>query len=148
MRLATIAGAATILIVLAGCGARNPVAPVEDAGSGAGAADQTFVLSSALDPRLPAPMAEAAGATAADLAITGAASIARGEQRAEHPRASADPVVFWNQMTTTLARGAGLPPPRFWCTRYRYRKIPYRTNGIVHASRSVPSLAAVSGLVA
>ena len=113
MRLATIAGAATILIALAGCGARNPVVPVEGAGSGAGAADPTFVLSSALDPRLPAPMAEAEGATASDLAITGAASIARGEAREGHPRASAEPVLFWNQLTTTLARGAGLPPPRF-----------------------------------
>ena len=113
MRLATIAAASTIVIVLAGCGARNPVAPVVDSGDGAAVPDQPFVLSSALDARLPAPMEEASGATAADLAITGAASPERSEEREDHPRAPADPVVFWNQLATTLARGAGLPPPRF-----------------------------------
>jgi hypothetical protein len=116
MRLATIIPASTLVIALAGCGARNPVAPVVESG-GAAAQDRPFVLSSALDARLPAPMEEAAGATTSDLAITGAASTARseerGDERNEHARASAEPVLFWNQLTTTLARGAGLPPPRF-----------------------------------
>jgi hypothetical protein len=109
MRLATGILASALVIALAGCGARNPVAPVVDSGDGTAVPDQPFVLSSALDARLPAPMEEASGATAADLAITDAAAMARSE----HPRASADPVVFWNQLTTTLARGAALPPPRF-----------------------------------
>src|SRR5258708_7177712 len=46
------------------------------------------------------------------------------------------------------SNAAGLPPPRFWCTRYRYRKIPYSTKGIVKPSLAVPNRAAVSLLVA
>lgn len=109
MRFMTCALASTLVITLAGCGARNPVAPVLDSGGGAEVQEEPFVLASALDARLPEPMLEARDAGATDLAITGAASAARGER----PRASADPVLFWNQLTTTLGRGAGLPPPRF-----------------------------------
>lgn len=107
MRLTSCALASTVMITLAGCGARNPVAPVTDSGSDA--ADQPFVLTSALDARLPAPMEEARDAGATDLVITGHGGAPREERR----RASPDPVLFWNGLTTTLGRAAGLPPPRF-----------------------------------
>ena len=103
MRLTSCALASTVMITLAGCGARNPVAPVTDSGSDA--ADQPFVLTSALDARLPAPMEEARDAGATDLAITGHGGVPREERR----RASPDPVLFWNGLTTTLGRAAGLP---------------------------------------
>src|SRR5213593_1694957 len=107
MRLAPLALASTIMIALAGCSERNPVAPAVD--TSADAADQPFVLTSALDARLPAPMEEARDAGATDLVITGHGGAAREERR----RASPDPVLFWNGLTTTLGRAAGLPPPRF-----------------------------------
>ena len=45
------------------------------------------------------------------------------------------------------SRSAGLPPPSRWCTRYRYRKIPYKGNGMVKPSQAVPNFACVSGLM-
>ena len=77
MRLATLTLASLSLIALAGCGARNPVAPLPAAESGAVEADRPFVLTSALDARLPAPMEEANDANASDLAITDALARAR-----------------------------------------------------------------------
>ena len=107
MRLATLPLALVLAVALAGCGARNPVAPLAE--SAGDVADQPFVLTSALDPRLPAPMEEARDASAADLAVASAASLARRERS----RASADPVLFWGDLTTTLSRAGALPPPRF-----------------------------------
>jgi len=113
MKLVTIPLAALFVIALAGCSARNPVAPAPDSGAGPPAADAPFVLTSALDARLPAPMEEALDASSADLAITGAATRARDDDRRDRPKGSAEPVLFWSGLTTTLARGAALPPPLF-----------------------------------
>ena len=107
MRLVKLPIALTLALALAGCGTRNPAAPILEPSS-----DDTgplFVLSSALDARLPAPMEEARDAGPADLAIADAAGLARREGRG----IAAAPVVFWSEFTTTLARGASMPPPRF-----------------------------------
>src|SRR5206468_11230752 len=84
-----------------------------DPAAGPEAGDTPFVLTSALDARLPAPMEEARDASSVDLAITGAATRARDDDWRDRPRASAEPVLFWSGFTTTLARGAALPPPLF-----------------------------------
>src|SRR5262249_5139879 len=107
MRVATLALASTVLMALAGCSARSPVSPVVDTGAAAG--DRPFVLTSALEARLPAPMEEARDAGAADMGIVERAPV---ERDVPH-RTSPDPVLFWNGLTTTLAAGAALPPPRF-----------------------------------
>jgi hypothetical protein len=104
----------TILLVLAvslglaGCSSKNPLSPaLTTHGSGV----HTFVLNSPADPRLPAPMREVTGATAADwVGLRGAMSESKGGRVSP---VAADPASCWSQQTTQLGLRARLPQPLF-----------------------------------
>jgi hypothetical protein len=98
MRIALRAvGLFASLLLLVGCAKMNPVAPAAPA-----AGVHTFVLRSLDDPRLPATALDISEPTGQE------AGLFRGNGKHDE-----DPASFWNQITTDLARGAGLPPPRF-----------------------------------
>ncbi len=99
-----------ILILLAGCGKKAPLAPIVDDPSPSGDSPQTFVLTSAADARLPAPMAEAAGAPRAEIAWL---DLVTGPRAGEALVAGDNSVVVWNQLTTELGLAARIPPPLF-----------------------------------
>ena len=88
-----------IAATLLGCSNRAPLSP---AGAIEGGGPHTFVIQGALDPRLPAPAAEASDA--------GAPAEPQVGGRHRGPR-SDDPASFWNRMTTELGLAAKLPPP-------------------------------------
>jgi hypothetical protein len=102
--IAGLALVTLVTLVAGGCGARNPVAPEMRADPGS----ETFVIDSALDPRLPAAGLEASAATPEDQAL-----LDRLQAPATAPVAGvvSNPAVYWNQVTTVLGRAAALPPP-------------------------------------
>jgi hypothetical protein len=96
-----------LAVAAVGCDGKNPLSPT---GAG-GTAPQPFVLRSMNDPRLPAPMLEATGASAADWAgLRRPVTDARGDRTAGR---ATDPATFWNQSTIDLATRAGLSAPLF-----------------------------------
>jgi hypothetical protein len=100
----SIAGLALLTLLTGGCAARNPIAPEmrTDLDS------ETFVIDSALDPRLPAAGLEASSAVPEDQTL-----LDRLQAPATAPVAGvvSNPAVYWNQVTTALGRAAALPPP-------------------------------------
>jgi hypothetical protein len=97
-----------VSLAAAGCSSKNPMSPTQ---SSRGNGVQTFVLQSPTDPRLPVPMLEATGATAADWAGLRAPSAASRDARTS--RVAADPASFWNDQATQLGQRAALSGPLF-----------------------------------
>jgi hypothetical protein len=92
--------------LLAGCGRQTPLAPAvgDEAAPGSSA---PFVLVSALDSRLPAPLHEADGAPAAEIAALAGA----GSGWREEALSSDNPAVFWSERCTQYGLAGRLPPP-------------------------------------
>lgn len=103
--------ALVIALVIGGCSRQNSIGPSPAETQLAGTDLRTLVLTSATDPRLPAPMAEAEGATADDWEMI--KSIGSISTPTLFVLTLPNPVVYWNQLTTELGRARGLPPPRF-----------------------------------
>src|SRR5262249_14841342 len=103
--------------LLAGCSTHNPLSPGSP-GSQTGV--QPFLLASAADPRLPAPMLEAAGASAADWA---GLRLVSGARLSSSSRIAIDPASHWTQVARDLAANAKLAPP-----------LEARTYALLHAA--------------
>ena len=101
-----------LLLLAASCGRQNPITthPATSAYSEAGL--RTFVLTSAQDSRLPAPMAEDASASPAERTFLEKSGVGSNGISSANPKYN-NPPVFWNDITTELGRKTGLPPPRF-----------------------------------
>ena len=101
-------------LLAAGCGLHSPLAPSV---KGPGASGyRTIALRSVNDPRLPAAGDESSLATDADRAVFAAATVQASRAAADMragPGSSTPPSVVWNGLTTQLAAGVPLPPPRF-----------------------------------
>ena len=101
-----------LLLFAASCTKQNPTTPNPAALVPSETKLSTFVLSSAEDSRLPAPMAEAANASPAEWVFLEKSGTGLNEISSANPKYN-NPPVFWNDVTTELGRKAGLPPPRF-----------------------------------
>src|SRR5262245_41205415 len=95
-----------LLVLSAGCGTRTPTEPATPSH----ASGDTFVLASIDDSRLPAPGAEAQGATDAERAVVGRVPASPEVVRIA---SVSDAIVFWNLITESLATQAKLPPPLY-----------------------------------
>ena len=102
---------ASLVLLVSGCGTTPPTSPLADRDAASGL--QTFLVSSAVDARLPAAGDEAASATAEDRALAGAALSARVGAVAAASVAASNPALFWNGLTTEFAAARKLPPPLF-----------------------------------
>ncbi|MBI1807712.1 MAG: hypothetical protein HYR76_11740 [Ignavibacteria bacterium] len=100
----------TAMLVVSGCSVEEPVAPrASDAALQSSSNLHTFILASATDARLPAPMNEAQRLSSADLAFLKGAHASSKNLLTS----AGDPATFWNQLTTELGLAAHLPPPLF-----------------------------------
>ena len=90
---------------LAGCGRQAPLAPVVDHVDSEDATP--FVLASALDPRLPEPLAESDDAGAVDRAEI---ATAHGRHGDDSP-SFVNPAIFWSERCTQYGLARRLPPP-------------------------------------
>jgi len=101
-----------LFLLVVSCSKQNPLVSNPVARISSNGKPGTFVLSSALDPRLPAPMMEDAAANPALPVFLEKKGTGSNETFSANPNYN-NPAVFWNDITTELGRKAGLPPPRF-----------------------------------
>lgn len=99
-----------VAVVLHGCNKDNPVEPAQGQDEFSASDVRTFVLTSALDNRLPLPGLEDREATLHDWSMMN--EMLKGDH---HPRPSptfGDPSTYWNAVTTSLGIKANFPPPK------------------------------------
>jgi len=98
-----------LLSALSGCDREAPLSPTAAETGLSGATFHTFLLTSAIDSRLPAPGLEEREASDRDRAIAGSAYGSRIDNGPAP--AGTDPSLFWNGVTTASGLKAKLPPP-------------------------------------